>query len=292
MNKRELLFMISICTLLSKPLCISCSSKPEGVNRIIFRNEIPPEAYTKSPFETGKVCEIHIIHTGTRTLYSGGTPLYAVSDLYGYIVPYAPVALESGYYDFYLVSANTGVSPALIFNNGYARNLKNGYDYLWSGMKGVTVTGDRVLTFVFSRVSCKVQLTVKASSAIKNMKVKRIEFALPQADMQTFDLLSGKITGYTGDGALTTIEGEGAERVFTMLPKSGNTEIAVELDGEINGIPVVSKRFSTNINNGFFSGFMYIIDLEIENDLRVVVESRSVPWRYIHNENVFNYLKF
>jgi len=238
--------------------------------------------------QAGNIFEIHIIQTGTRTFYSGGSPTAGQSDSYGNINVHNPVYLENGLYDFYSVSVNSNESPNFTFNNGYTANLNNGFDYLWSGIKGVTVTGDKTLSFNFKRLCCRIELNVKSSPSINNMVVKKIEFALPNAGGYTLDLISGNIHFSSGEGVLTVIGGVGSGRIFTMLPKMGATEVAVEIDGVINGSTVSSKRFTTLLNNDFLPGVYYIIDLEIESDPAVDVKVQLLPWRLTFNENIFN----
>jgi len=213
----------------------------------------------------------------------------ALSGDYGSIVPYYPVYLENGLYDFYLLSLNREDSPNLVFNNGYCSALNNGYDYLWAGLKGVTIAGDKTLTFNFKRLSCRIEVNVKSAPQIKNMVVKKIEFALPDPSVCILDLIYGTIGSDPGNGYLSEIAGSGNSRVFTILPKMGSSEIAVEIDGVINGVNVVSKRYKALLTNNFTSGNYYLIDLGIESDLQLSVKMQLSPWRFTYNENIFNY---
>ncbi|MHC1778972.1 MAG: fimbrillin family protein [Bacteroidales bacterium] len=288
MKKRLFFKVISLVCIFCTLSIQGCEEDQTSVNRIQFKSDNLRLSSTKSVFQSGNICDIHIIHSGTRTFYTGGSPLYGQSDNYGNINPYNPVYLENGLYDFYLLSINDSQSPFLTFNNGYSANLNNGFDYLWSGMKGVTVAGDKTLSFNFKRLSCRIELNVKSSTSIKNMVVKKVEFALPNTAGYLLDLISGNVQFNSGEGDLTVIGGSGNGRLFTMLPKSGTTEVAVEIDGEINGSAVYSKRFTTQINPDFLPGIYYLIDLEIEHDPAINVKIQLSPWRLTVNENIFN----
>lgn len=281
-NRSHLIYIF--CTL----SILSCEEPEPNANRIKFKSDNLPLIPTKAIFQSGNLCNIHIIHSGTRIYYAGGSPLNGQSDNYGYINPVNPVYLERGLYDFYLLSVNDSQLPQLTFSNGYAVNLSNGLDYLWSGIKGVTIAGDRTLSFNFKRLCCRIELNVKSSASIKNMVVKKIEFALPDAAGYALDLISGNIQFSSGAGVLTVIGGSGTGRLFTMLPKTGTTEVAVEIDGEINGGAVTSKRFTTQLNSDFLPGVYYLIDLEIESNPAINVKVQLSPWRLILNENIFN----
>jgi len=268
---RKLLFTISV--VLIAVLCTKKTDSPES--RITFYGSYHNQTKASSFLTPGTKSAIYAFPRDEINTPLAGTPNELCASAGGLLTSGNSLFLPKGTYDFYSVSLNNNINPALDFPEGMSGQLVNCVDYLWASVKNSSVNGNTNIVFLYKHSVCKVNISIAAATEITDLYINSIKFTLPSESGIRMNLKNGIVTASQYAGFLATIPGSGNSRTFICLPCSAMMVLEITMDVIINGELFYDRVYRAAVNEDFRQGYMYNVEcfLTGNNDFQTSVNS-------------------